>query len=146
MDSIDKKLLELLQENGRAQYAELAKEVDLSMPSVRERILKLESNGFIQGYTCILDHEKIGYGVAAIILVELSVNGSDVKDDLAKIPAILSCKSLAGRQDLILEVRVATTKDLLELSESLRKVPGITKTESIMVLHEYFNQNILLNN
>lgn len=145
MDIIDKKLLELLQENGRAQYAELAKEVGLSMPSVRERILKLESNGFIKGYTCILDYEKIGYGVAAIILVELSVNGSDVKDDLAKIPAILSCKSLAGRQDLILEVRVARTKDLLELSESLRRVPGITKTESIIVLHEYFNQNILLN-
>lgn len=145
MDSIDKKLLELLHENGRAQYAELAKEVGLSVPSVRERILKLEANGVIEGYTCILNYEKIGYGVAAIILVELSVNGSDVKDDLAKIPAILSCKSLAGRQDLILEVRVAKTKDLLELSEALRKVPGIVKTESIIVLHEYFNQNILLN-
>jgi len=145
MDDIDRKLLKLLQQNGRAQYAELAKAVSLSVPSVRERILKLESSGIIKGYTCALDYEKIGYGVAAVILVELSGNGSDVKDELAQIPTILSCKSLAGRQDLILEVRLAETKQLLELSERLRKIPGVTKTESIIVLHEYFSQNKLIN-
>jgi Lrp/AsnC family transcriptional regulator, leucine-responsive regulatory protein len=146
MDIIDKQLLDLLKQNGRAQYAELAKVVGLSVPSVRERILKLEASGVIKGYTCVLDYDKIGYGVSAIILVELSNSGSDVKDDLAKIPAILSCKSLAGHQDLILEARLSETKELLELSERLRKIPGVTKTESIIVLHEYFSQNKLLSN
>jgi Lrp/AsnC family transcriptional regulator, leucine-responsive regulatory protein len=146
MDKIDKQLLSLLHQNGRAQYAELAKVVGLSVPSVRERILKLESSGIIKGYTCILDYEKVGRGVSALIFVELSNNGSDVKDDLAKISAVLSCRSLAGRQDLILEVRLSETKELLELSERIRKTPGVTKTESIIVLHEYFNQNKLLSN
>jgi len=67
IDSIDAKILEALQRDGRASHSAIAEQVGLSQPSVHERIKKLEQRGVIRGYTTIVDPEALDLGVLAFI-------------------------------------------------------------------------------
>ena len=68
-DSFDDKILAILQRNGRISMAELGRQVHLSQPAVTERVRKLEESGVITGYRAVVDLEKLGYGIRAIIRV-----------------------------------------------------------------------------
>ena len=67
IDAVDQQLIGLLQENGRASYAELARQVGLSAPSVHERVGKLEAAGVITGYRAVVDPAQLGLGVTALV-------------------------------------------------------------------------------
>ena len=109
MDAVDRTLVEALRANGRATYAELARLVGLSGPSVTDRINRLEQAGVITGYRAAVDPSTLGLGVTALIGVLLSdaADLDDVARRLKDVPEIEDCWFVAGEESFVLKVRVA---------------------------------------
>jgi Lrp/AsnC family transcriptional regulator, leucine-responsive regulatory protein len=108
LDAIDRKILTLLQENGRTTNVKLAAEVGLSPPTVLERVRKLEEHGVIQKYVALLEPAKIGRGMSAYVLVSLThhtkKNIDKFRREIRLQPEVLECYHLAGEGDFLLKV------------------------------------------
>ena len=87
MDEIDKRLLRLLPRDGRMTNVELARQAHLSPPATHERIRRLQQDGVIEGYSARLGAAKLGYGMRAIIRVNLSSHGQQKEDEFARFVA-----------------------------------------------------------
>ena len=108
IDAVDEQLISLLRANGRASYAELARQVGLSAPSVHERVGKLEAAGVITGYRAVVDPAAVGLGVTALVGVIESdqVDDTGLEEALAALPSVEDCWRVAGSEGYVLKVRV----------------------------------------
>ena len=136
MDAIDLRLVELLRDNARVSFAELARKVGLSAPAVHERVGKLESSGVIRGYRADVAPEPIGLGVTALIGIveESTANPDDVIEALRELPEIEACYFLAGPESFQLMARVGTIAELEQLVMRLSRTPGIAATRTTIAL------------
>src|SRR2546421_16252 len=93
VDTIDRRLLDLLRTNARLSFAELARQVGLSPPAVHDRVAKLESSGVIQGYRTVVEPESIGLGVTALVGIVHSDESEldEVAAALSELPEVESC-------------------------------------------------------
>jgi Lrp/AsnC family transcriptional regulator, leucine-responsive regulatory protein len=136
-DSIDYKLLEILQKNARITQLELAAEVGLSQPAVAERLRKLEQDGVIIAYSAHVDARKLGRDITAFIGVGIShpkYNKAFAKRIFA-MPEVLECHHVTGKDSYLLKVKIENTEELDELlSVKLRTIPGVTRTQTTIVL------------
>jgi Lrp/AsnC family leucine-responsive transcriptional regulator len=120
MDKIDKKLLELLQENARITIIELSKKLNLSRPSVNERLRRLQDNGVIQGFTARVSAEAIGKGTIVIIQIgNLKIECRRFEELIKEETDILECHRVTGTNSYFLKAAVATMKDLEALVDRL---------------------------
>jgi len=136
VDRIDLALIELLRGNARLSFAELARQVGLSAPSVHERVAKLESSGVLKAYRADVDPVSIGLGVTALIGVS-QVSGHEVEDitaPLRELVEIESCYYLAGAESLQLLARVGTIAELEQLIGRINRVPGVASTRTVIAL------------
>ena len=136
MDHIDRSLIELLRNNARLSYAELARQVGLSAPAVHERVGKLESSGVIRGYRADVDPDAIGLGVTAIIGVvqDAGRESDEVMAALRGHPEIESCYFMAGEESFLLTARVGTIGELEQLVMRLNRIPGVASTRTAIAL------------
>jgi len=137
MDWIDHRLVQLLQADGRATQLELSKQVKLSQPATADRIRKLEELGVITGYSARVDASKLGKDVTAFVGV--SIEHPKYFEQFAKkvlsLDEVLECHRVAGADSYVLKVKTATTLTLdVLLVDSLRTIPGVTKTHTTIVL------------
>lgn len=120
MDEIDGKLLELLQEDARITIIELSKKLNLSRPSVNERLRRLQENGVIQGFTARVSAEAIGKGTIVIIQIgNLKIECSRFEELIKEETDILECHRVTGTNSYFLKAAVATMKDLGALVDRL---------------------------
>jgi Lrp/AsnC family leucine-responsive transcriptional regulator len=136
MDATDRQILNLLRDNARLSYAELARQVGLSAPSVHERVAKLESTGVIRGYRVEVAPEAVGLAVTALIgIVQQTETGiEEVVAALRELPEIESCYFLAGEESFLLKVRVGTMAELEQLIVRLSRIPGVARTRTTVAL------------
>lgn len=137
IDAVDRRLIELLQANGRASYAELARQVGLSSPAVHERVGKLEAAGVITGYRADVDPAKVGLDVTALVgLIESdSVDDtSGLEEALRDMPQIEDCWRVAGSEGYVLKVRVTDIPALEATISALNRVRGVARTRTTVVL------------
>jgi Lrp/AsnC family leucine-responsive transcriptional regulator len=137
MDATDERLVTLLQQNGRATQADLAKDIGLSQPATYGRIKKLEESGVITGYAARVDATKLGKDVTAFVGV--SVEHPKYFDAFAKRvlahPDVLECHRVAGQDSYLLKVKTQNTASLDRLLvEQLRTIAGVTRTHTTIVL------------
>ena len=137
MDATDRQLIDLLQRNGRATQLELAKAVGLSQPSIAERIRKLEEKGVITGYAARVDASRLGLDITAFIGVGIEhprfFQGFAKK--VKALPQVLECHRVAGEDSYVLKVKTRNTASLDRLLvEVLRTIPGVTRTQTTIVL------------
>ncbi len=135
-DATDRRILSILQEDGRASHAFIAKQVGLSAPAVGERIRKLEQAGVIRGYRAVLDHHALDLDVSAYVWISPQPRkpaGSLVKR-LAELPEVEQLHSVAGAYSYLLLVRVRTTGELDAFLDRLVMLEGVERTETTMVL------------
>lgn len=144
LDRKDFAMLEALQQNASQRLEDLAKLVNLAPSSVHDRLRRMERGGIIKNWTVKLDAPALGLGVLAFIGVTTNITCSEMVDELKSIPAIEECHSVAGERCLMLKVRLPDTGALLGLIDRLRQVPGITKTETTIVLMTQFDRPIPL--
>lgn len=137
IDDIDAKLLNILQHDGRTSNADLARRVGLAPSAVLERVRKLEERGILRGYTALIDHAAIGFGLLAFVLVRSSEPaGTDhVAKLVAKAPEVLEVHSVAGDDCFVVKVRARDTKDLNRvLKKRFGPIKGVRSTRTIIVL------------
>jgi Lrp/AsnC family transcriptional regulator, leucine-responsive regulatory protein len=136
MDDIDRVLIEALRRDGRASWAELGRLVGLSGPSVTDRVARLESTGVITGYHAAVNPVALGRTVAALVGVYLSDTSDQdaVAVALEKLEEIEDCWFVAGDESFTVKVRVADVAGLERTLSRLRKIRGIARTRTTVVL------------
>ena len=136
-DETDRKILEMLQENGRTPYAELGKAVGLSVSSVNERVRKLHERGVIEGVYAGLSPTAVGLDLLAFIFVGWTDPGTEPPflERVAAEPSIMECHHVTGSWNYLMKVRTRTTRDLEAfLNAVVKAVPGVQRTETLIVM------------
>ena len=140
MDDTDRKLVGALLVDARTSYADLARQVGLSAPSVQERVRKLEREGVLRGSAVDVDPKALGLGVSALVGLQQreGVDSDELVARLREVPEIEDCWFVAGEEAFVAKVRVADLDDLDRTLRVLRQVPGITRTRTTVVLSTCF--------
>jgi Lrp/AsnC family transcriptional regulator, leucine-responsive regulatory protein len=137
VDDIDRKLVEMLQKDGRTPYAELGKAVGLAVSSVNERVRKLHERGVITGVHAHVAPAALDLDLLAIVFVgwsDPSVEGVFLAR-VAEETAVLECHHVTGGWNYLLKVRVRNTSALEAfLGSVVKAVEGIQRTETLIVL------------
>jgi Lrp/AsnC family leucine-responsive transcriptional regulator len=136
IDKVDRQLIDLLLANGRASYAELARQVGLSSPAVHERVGKLESAGVITGYQAVVDPAALGLDVTALVSVIESdvVDDTGIEEGLRALPEVQDCWRVAGSEGYVLKVRVTDIPALEAAIGALNRIRGVARTRTTVVL------------
>lgn len=139
LDDIDLAILNHLQQNGRAKRNHIAEMVGLSVPSVSDRMKKLEERGLIEGYKAILNAKNFHFDITAFIFVH--VDGSEnypgfVKKAMEE-PEILECHSITGDGSHFLKIRTKNTSYFETLLSKIQSWQGVSKTRSNLVLSTF---------
>lgn len=141
LDRIDRKILRVLQRDGRISNVRLAREVGLSPTPCLERVRRLERDGYILGYRAVLDPQKLDASLLVYAEIRLAHTSPDVfqefKRAVSALPHILECHLVSGDFDYLIKARV---KDMAAyrrlLGESLLLLPGVSASRSYIVMEE----------
>jgi Lrp/AsnC family leucine-responsive transcriptional regulator len=141
LDNIDRKILSTLQNSGRISNVELSELVGLSPTPCLERVKRLETTGYIEGYKARLNPEKLGVTILAFIEVSLIKTNPDTFDEFKRatqrVPEIQECHMVAGGFDYLLKVRVKNMSNYRRfLGETISTLPGVDRTHTYMVMEE----------
>ena len=145
LDQVDRGILAMLQQDGRASASLIAQEIGMSIPAVTDRIQKQQDSGVIMGFTALLDHRKMGRDVSAFITVisESSAHYSDVVIQANKTPEIVQCFTTTGNGSHVLLAVTENTTSLETLLRIIQGWPGVMRTETQMILSSYKSINVL---
>ena len=141
LDEGDRRILRILQQDGRITNQELAARCAMSPSACLERMRRLRERGYIRGYAALLDAEKLGQGFLVFVEVMLERTTGDAfaepAEHVADRPEILECHMVAGGFDYLLKLR---TRDMAEyrrfLVEVLAELPGVRETRTYTVMEE----------
>jgi DNA-binding Lrp family transcriptional regulator len=141
LDSTDKLILQILQEEGRLSNAELARRVSLSPPATHARLRRLEEDGYIRQYAALLDREKAGFDMLCFVHISLQLHQpaqvEAVRAAIREMPEVLECHHVTGEYDYLLKVVIHNRKDLERfVLERLTPVPGVARIHTSLVLTE----------
>lgn len=140
-DRIDRKILDILQRNGRISITDLAQEVGLSSTPCAERVRRLERNGVITGYHAHVSPQALGKKLLVFLEIKLAVKSDEVfekvKKELQGIPDVLECHLVSGDFDYLVKARLAEMNDYRRLlGEILQRLPASAETRSYVVMEE----------
>ena len=136
IDDIDRKILNILQENARTSNADIARQVGMAPSAILERVRKLERRGVIQGYTARVNPQALGLGLTAFTFVQTQekVGSVDTGDLLAAVPGVQEVHYAAGVASFLIKVRVEDTAGLARLLKEIGLIPTVRDTNSTIVL------------
>lgn len=139
MDEIDKKILEILQKDGRITNTNLAKKIGISPPPTLERVKKLEQKGFIDKYVCLLNPQKVGIETFTYVEVRLARHGSAAVKKfiqaINEVEEILECHHVTGEADFLLKIAVRDIPAYEDLVlHTLTNLPGVQHLKTMVVL------------
>ncbi|MEP2783404.1 MAG: Lrp/AsnC family transcriptional regulator [Pseudoruegeria sp.] len=139
IDSIDRRILSVLQKSGRISNADLADKINLSASACHRRVQRLEAEGYIKDYVALLDSRKMGCPSTIFVEITLSGQADEVLDaferEVAKVPDVLECHLMAGTADYLLKVVAADTEDFALIHRRyLARLPGVAQMQSSFAL------------
>ena len=138
LDAVDRQIVELLIADGRMSVNELAARVHVSRATAYTRLDRLQATGVITGFTVTVDPAKLGYAVAALVLVNVDQSQwRTVREAVVQLPGIEYLAFTSGGFDLVLLVRLPDIQDLRDVVlVRLHDIPAIRSTQTIFVLDE----------
>ncbi|CAL9354790.1 Lrp/AsnC family transcriptional regulator [Streptomyces thermolilacinus] len=126
-DATDWRILQLLQADGRASFADLARAVSMSASAVTERVRRLEEAGVITGYAAVVDHEALGLAVLAFVRLRYpNGNYKPFHDLLEATPEILEAHHVTGDDCFVLKVAARSMRHLEEVSGKIGALGSVT--------------------
>jgi DNA-binding Lrp family transcriptional regulator len=138
LDTIDRKILKELQDNGRITNVELARRVGISAPPCLRRVRALEEAGYIKGYRGLLDEKLLGFEVTVFAMVHLS---SQAESDLAEFenfvrfqPLVRECWMLSGEIDFVLKCVAPDLKTFQAFVTELTAAPHVRNVKTSLTL------------
>ena len=135
MDETNVKILRKLLSDARLSYRKIAEEIGVSPPTVLSRVEKLESENIIKFYSAVLDHEKLGYDLTAIIEVT-AVKGkiTEVERHIARLPNVCTVYDITGLTDMVIIAKFKNRKDLSNFVKRDLSMPYVERTNTHVVL------------
>ena len=135
IDAIDRRILGVLQKNGRITNAELAERVNLSPSACHRRVQRLEEAGIIAAYVALLDPRRMGRPATIFVEITLEGQAEETLDaferEVAKMPDLLECHLTAGTADYLLKIIARDTEDFARIHRRfLSRLPGVAKMQS----------------
>ncbi|TDD29611.1 Lrp/AsnC family transcriptional regulator [Nonomuraea terrae] len=127
LDETDMRILEALQRDGRASYAELARTVSMSASAVTERVRRLEESGVISGYSAVVDPERLGLGILAFVRLRYPTgNYRPFHDLIATTPEILEAHHVTGEDCFVLKVLAGSMRHLEQVTGRIAGLGSVT--------------------
>jgi len=148
LDLIDKQIVNLLQQNSKANIKEIALKIGLTQTPTYERIKRLEKSGVIQQYVAVLNKEKIGFNVEVFCQVTLLVHSKELitkfEKAINKIDEVIECFHVAGNYDYLLKIIVKDMKSYqLFLKNKLSVLDSVGNVQSTFVMSSTKDTSIL---
>lgn len=136
VDDLDHRLIELLRQDGRRTYSDMAGVVGLSVAAVKRRVDRLQETGVITGFTVQVDHTKLGWPVEAF--TELRYAGAtrvaDIVATASTVPEVQAVFTIAGDPDALVQVRVRDVPHLQQVIDRLRAAGSVAGTKTLLVM------------
>ena len=141
LDRTDRRILDCLQNDGRISNVQLARKVNLTPTPCIERVKRLERQGFIRGYTAILNPELVDASLLVFVEIDLSHKSPDAfrkfREEARKLPEIMECHLVSGNFDYLIKARVSNMKTYRKLlGEKILSLPGVNGSRSYVVMEE----------
>ncbi|HET7284254.1 MAG TPA: Lrp/AsnC family transcriptional regulator [Nitrososphaeraceae archaeon] len=135
MDETNVKILRKLLSDARLSYRKIAEEIGVSPPTILSRVEKLESDNIIKFYSAVLDHEKLGYDLTAIIEVT-AVKGkiTEVERHIARLSNVCAVYDITGLTDMVIIAKFKNRKDLSNFVKRDLSMPYVERTNTHVVL------------
>lgn len=135
LDAIDLRILAELQRDGRLSHQELSERVGLSPTPCARRVRQLQDEGYVTGYTALVDEAKVGFGFSVFVSVKLDRQVDDqlvsFEKAVARYPEVVDCWLMTGSRDYLLRIAVSGLEEYERfLTGRLTKVPGVASLES----------------
>ncbi len=148
LDETDRRILRILQKDGRVTNSDLSDAVNLSPSACHRRVQHLEKSGLIRDYVALLDPRKVDRPATVFVEISLSGQADEVLDaferEVAKIPDVLECHLMAGQSDYLLKVVAADTDQFAQVHRRyLAKLPGVAQMHSSFALKTVFKTTAL---
>ena len=135
MDETDVKILKKLLFDARSSYRKIAGEIGVSPPTVLARVEKLESDSIIKSYSAVLDHEKLGYDLTAVIEITATKGKIiDIERQIAKFPNVCAVYDITGLTDMVVIAKFKNRKELSNFVKKDLSLPYIDRTNTHVVL------------
>lgn len=135
INQTDVKILKILLSDARVSSRQIAKKVGVSTATVISRIKKMEQEGIIEGYTAILDQEKLGYELT--VLTEITVSKGkllQMEKEIAKLPNVCAVYDVTGLTDAMVIAKFKNRKELSDFTKRLLSMPFVERTNTHLVL------------
>jgi len=138
LDKTDVRIIEMLEEDGRKSYTEMAEELNISESAIRKRVAALSSNGVIKGFTVKLDHAKLGLNTVAIVGVDVEPDKMlGVAQILCDLKEAKCVATSTGDHMIMLEIWAVNGRELNRLiSERISRVEGVKKVCPALILEK----------
>lgn len=149
LDTTDKKLLMLLQEDSRRTTKELSLKLNLSVTAIYERVKKLEREGIISRYVALLDRNKVKKGFVVFCHIKLVQHTKEYltkfEQEVTRLDEVLECFHVSGDYDYILKIYVADMEEYREfMVTKLTTLQHIGSTHSTFMISEVKNTNVIV--
>jgi len=135
MDKIDEKILKNLMVDARISARQLALKLGMSTVTILSRIKKLEKDKVIKGYTALIDHEKLGYDLTAIIEIIAKKDILDIEEKLSKIENVCGVYDITGNTDTVIVAKFKERNELSAFVKSLSSMVNVENTITHVVLN-----------
>jgi Lrp/AsnC family transcriptional regulator, leucine-responsive regulatory protein len=142
VEETDRRIVSLLARNGRMSFTELARQAGLSVSAVHQRVRRLEQDGVIKGYAAMFNPEDVGLPLTAFVSVKPFDDAApdDLPLRLQDLTAIEACHSVAGEENYILKVRVASPAALEDLLSQIRTLGRVSTRTTVVLSTPYENR------
>jgi Lrp/AsnC family leucine-responsive transcriptional regulator len=142
LNKIDRKILAILQQDGRISFAELARQVGLTTTPCIERVKRLQRDGYIKGFQAVLDPEKLDASLLVFVQIRLDrtskENFQDFYDQVMGLEEVQSCYLVTGSFDFLVQARVGDMAAYRSfLGDNLLSLPGVQESTSVVVIEAY---------
>ncbi len=144
LDELDEKILNMIINNARIPFLEVARVCNVSGAAIHQRIQKLVNLGVIKGSEYIVDHNKVGYETSAYmgLFLKNPEQFSSVVAALEKIPEVVECYYTTGQYDLFIRLYARNNQHLLEIIHKKLQPLGLARTETLISFKEAFRRQI----
>jgi DNA-binding Lrp family transcriptional regulator len=135
LDETDVKILKALTLDARLSSRQIAKQCDVSIGTVLSRIKRLENEGIIQGYSALLDHEKLGYELTVVSEITVSKGRLlEVENEIARLSNVCCVYDVTGLIDAIIVAKFKNREELGKFTKRLLAIPFVERTNTHVVL------------
>lgn len=145
LDEIDHRVLQLLRQDGRRTFSEMAEQIGLSVAAVKRRVDRLKDLGVITGFGVQIDYGKLGWGIEAF--TELKYQGttpvSEIFRTAADVPEVQAVYTTAGDPDALIHIRARDVGHLQQVIDRMRRAGDVTGTKTLLVLGSWSRDTAL---